>query len=156
MTAQEWREKADAVAEADLVDLPLPSGMVIRARRPGPSRSERWRRLPTLIGQASQEAAVSLSNDDILEMIGLMREMVSWCCAEPRIAVDGAAGTMHARDVPDRDLLALVRWALGTPLAEGLWAFRPERPDSPGDGGGGDVCAPGPLSAETARQSDGR
>jgi hypothetical protein len=150
MTAREWREKADAAAETFSVDLPLPSGMVIRARRPGPLRFAQWQRVPMMIGQVATGGAGALSDEEALEIIGFMRELVAWCCVEPRIDVDGGDDAMHPRDVPDRDFFCIVNWAMRTAEAQELRPFRGGRRDAAGDGGGENVFLP-PVDADGDR-----
>lgn len=139
MTASEWREKADQAAETFVMDLPLPSGMVVRARRPGPLRFARWGKLPMLIAQVAGGGAAAISDEEWMGHMVYMRELVAWCVVEPRIAVDGGPDTMHPRDVPDKDLFAIVNWAMRTAEAAELRPFRGERADGGGDGGGKNV-----------------
>src|ERR1039458_8386780 len=78
--------------------LPLPSGMTISARRPGPQRFAQWGRLPMMIGRLATGATIS--NEEIVELMTFLRELLVWCVVDPPIAVDGGAESMQPSDVP--------------------------------------------------------
>jgi len=123
-TAEEWKSKA---AE----ELTLPSGMVVRARRPGPLQVAEWRRLPMqLAAVASGDSATA--EQDLAEVAKYIREIVSWCCVEPRVPEE-----IKPEDIPGEDLTYIWRWALRVEEARALEGFRGER----GNGGVGSDSA---------------
>jgi hypothetical protein len=124
--ANEWR--AAAQASADIVDLTLPSGMVIQARRPDPAQLAVWGILPTsLVGAAGSEPRPS-GSEDATDRMTAIRDLFAWCCVSPRISLTPAGDNeIHPREVPEADWLFIVRWALRTVEASALESFRTER-----------------------------
>jgi len=143
--AQEWREKADAAAETFIMSLPLPSGMVVRARRPGPLRLAKWNRLPIMIEAVG--AKQSLSDADVVELMEYLRELLIWCVVDPPIAVDGGPEAVHPRDIPERDMWAIANWAMRMQEAEDLRPFRRERTTDGVGEGGRDILVPSVATA---------
>lgn len=131
--AAQWRAKARAQADAAAVDLTLPSGMVIRARRPDPLQLAAWGAMPaSLVGPASRNGAgepAALSGQDMQQVAALYRDVLVWCCVEPRIALEPAEGEIHPREIPEADWRFIVEWALRVEEAESLRTFRGGRPD---------------------------
>jgi len=140
MTAQEWREKARAAAEAAAVELELPSGMVILARRPGPLQFAQWDRLPLVL--AMVEGGGRMGADEAAEITVFMRELLVYCCLEPRVSVTPGADEIHPREIPEPDWQFLVGWAMRLKEAESIRPFRRGRNDVAGDGGGEAVRVP--------------
>ena len=138
--ADEWRNKADTAAETLVMPLPLPSGMTISARRPGPLRFAQWGRLPMMIGRLATGATIS--NEEIVELMTFLRELLVWCVVDPPIAVDGGAESMQPSDVPDMDLYFIANWAMRVGEAQEMRPFRGGRTDVGGDGGREDVGMP--------------
>ena len=131
MTADEWRQKGERAAE--IVELPLPSGMVIKARRPGPLQFAQWDKLP-LILSAFDGRGNELTSEESLETAAFMRELLVYCCVEPRISLEPEAGAILPREIPEADWQFLVAWGMRLKEAATLRSFRPQRPD--GDSGG--------------------
>ena len=132
MTAKEWREKSAAAAE--VVELTLPSGMVITARRPGPMQFAAWDRLPMMVGLAGGSACPTNSDEEAVEIAGFLREMLIYCCVEPRVSMNPGADEIAPRDVSEADWTHIVRWAMRLEEAEKVRRFRGQR----ADGRGGD------------------
>lgn len=121
--ASEWRAKAEASAE--VVDLTLPSGMVIRARRPDPAQLAVWGILPASLVGAAGEPRPSGSGDAVSKMTAI-RDLFIWCCVSPRISLAPQGDDeIHPREVPEKDWLFIVRWALRSEEAAALESFRP-------------------------------
>src|SRR5579862_861971 len=108
MTAADWKSKARQAALDEAVDLELPSGMVIRARRPDPSQLLLWGYLPLGLAAevqsrdaASSEpgAAAPATKEEILAGMRLSRDLLLYCCVEPSVSLTPAAGEIHPKDV---------------------------------------------------------
>ncbi len=133
-TAQEWMEKGAAAAAVEAEPLTLPSGTVIRARRPDPLLLALWGSLPLeLVG--TQPAPVSTAA--VVKMIEATRELLEYCVVEPRISLGGEPGTIHPRKIHSADLLYIVKWARGGEQTEALRDFRGDT-GVPGDRVGGE------------------
>jgi hypothetical protein len=132
MTAKEWKAKGEAAAE--VVELPLPSGMVIKARRPGPMQFAAWNRLPVLLDQAGP-AGAGLSDADAVEVAEFMRALLIYCCVSPRVSLTPGADEIHPREIPEGDWMKITRWAMRLEEAAAARSFRGRRAN---DGGGGD------------------
>jgi len=123
--ASEWAKKG---READSVNLPLPSGLTIRARRPDPLQFAEWGELPVLLGRAADQGVSRISDEQAIEIAVRMRDLLVWCCVEPRIATGDVAGEgeILPRDVPKADWQFITAWAMRLPEAAALAAFRRE------------------------------
>lgn len=124
---QEWRTLGQKAAEAEAEELKLPSGMVIRARRPGPAFLAQFARLPlTLTAKvnedrpdAADEPAGQLSN-----FAEFLREILLYCVVEPGISTTPGPGQIHPREIPNADCEFIIGWALRREEAASLEAFR--------------------------------
>src|SRR5665213_1091990 len=138
--ANEWRAKSRAAAVEEADDLSLPSGMVVRARRPGPALLAGMGRLPlALHGRVTPVPGSGAASDaDAIEFAGFVRDLLGYCVVEPRISLTPGPDEIHPRDIPDRDLTFLMRWALRGEESERLETFRRESGDGSdcGDGEG--------------------
>ena len=138
--AQEWRAKAREAAKAGAVELELPSGMVIWARRPNPLQFAAWGKLPLglAVGGTAPE---SLTAEEVAEVMEFMRLVLEWCCVDPRISLDPVGPEeIHPREIPWEDATFVYRWAMRAEEARNLEGFRGERTDAGGGGNGGTVC----------------
>jgi hypothetical protein len=135
VNAREWRRKAAAI-EAE--DLTLPSGMAIKARRPGPLKLAEWGKLPLLLGMA-QSGGQGTTAEQAVEIADFMRLLLVYCCIEPRIsetASEDSEDEIRPRDLPEADWMFIVRWAMRIEEADTLRPFRRQRtPDVAGDNG---------------------
>ena len=141
MSAQEWREKARAASEPGAVELELPSGMKIRARRPGPLQFAAWDRLPQILASAIDgDGAVSLAEapeQTLTDLAGFLRDLLVWCCLEPRVALEPRGeDEIHPREIPEQDWLFVVAWAMRTEAANALRPFRSGGEDGRDHSGG--------------------
>lgn len=137
MNAKEWREKARVG-----VDLTLPSGMVIRARRPSPVWLMEWERLPLLFASAGGAQGVTAENAE--ELARFMRALLVHCCVSPRInpeAAPDAEDEIRPSELPGADWTYIVRWAMRLKEAAAVRPFRGERKDDGGSGDGETVFA---------------
>ena len=126
MTASEWRTKTREAAEA--VDLPLPSGMTIRARRPDPMQFVQWQMLPTMLAKAAVPAPADLSMEECKRIAELLRELLVWCCIEPRVSTEPKdESEIHPREIADKDLWFILAWAMRLKEVESFRPFRRER-----------------------------
>ncbi len=123
-----WRAAVKAA-----VELPLPSGVVILARRPDLMQLAAWNKLPLYL--AGAVAPGTGEEPDVAEAMKATRELLEYCCVEPRISLEPTPEEIHPRDIPEGDWTFIVRWALRLEEARKLEPFRTERRD---DGGGGD------------------
>ena len=141
--AEAWREKARAAAVAEAVELTLPSGVVVKARRPDPMQLAAWNRLPfslvtaVLEGQADAEPA---SASTIVETAEFMREILVACVVDPMITMTPAGPhEIHPREIPQADWLFVVAWALRVGEVDALRTFRRGGTGDGAGGGGEDV-----------------
>lgn len=137
MTAKEWKAKALAAAEKNAIELTLPSGMVIQARRPDPVQFAAWDRLPLLLAAAAEggsTAVAMMTGEQVQETAHFMRDLLIYCCLAPRVSLTPGEDEIHPREIPQEDWTFIMSWAMRTPEAETLRPFRPER----SDGGAGD------------------
>ena len=131
MTAKEWKEKARAKA----AELTLPSGMVIRARRPDPLQYAMWNRLPMLLARAA-EGAAAVTSEEAVEISKALRELLLYCCVQPAISETPGPDEIHPQDIPDEDTHFLIQWAMRVREAAALRPFRRRAADG---GAGGDI-----------------
>ena len=133
MTAQDWKAKGAAAAE--VVELPLPSGMVISARRPGPMQFAAWDRLPVLMAMDGESAGPT-TDGEALEIAGFLRELLIYCCVAPRVSMTPGEDEIHPRDLPEKDWLYIVRWGMRLEEAAAVRSFRRRRTYGPGGNDG--------------------
>jgi hypothetical protein len=137
----EWRAKAREAARAEAVELELPSGAKILARRPDPVQMAAWGKLPMLLAgsAAGGERTARATNEEVAEIAGLYRDLLVYCCVEPQINPQAEACAtdeeIHPREIPEADWRFIIHWALRVGEARALESFRGGRTDG---GGGGD------------------
>jgi hypothetical protein len=133
-TAGEWRAKG-AVAAA--VELTLPSGVTIRARRPNPLEFARWEKLPLMLVTAAEKGAGSMAAAEIVETARFLRELLVFCCVEPRVALGSEAGEgeILAGEICEADWTYITQWGMRMKEVAEVRPFRGKRAVS---GGGGD------------------
>lgn len=144
--AKEWAARAQHQVE----ELTLPSGQVIKARRPGPMQLMTWQALPLSLVNAAvgEEAsavhlAAQLSPQQIAEQAAFYRDVLVWCCVEPRVSLTPQGeDEIHPRDIPEQDWTFIIAWALRLTEAQPLASFRGERADGSGGRDGGGVALP--------------
>jgi hypothetical protein len=134
VNASEWRKKAREAAARESVELTLPSGMVIRARRPDPVQMAAWGRLPLNLAhmaQGGQLHADDVSEEAAIDMIKMWRDLLIYCCVSPRISMEPKGDDEIApSEIPDADWKFFMGWAMRAEEAERLRPFR----DRPADG----------------------
>jgi len=143
MNANDWVKAGQAAADADAVDLALPSGMVIKARRPDPMQLAVWGVLPFgLAATASASTGNGSGSLTVSEAATLMRTVLEYCCVSPRISLTPAgADEIHPAKIPNPDLMFIVGWALRRPERAPLESFRGDGRDASGSASGGAVRA---------------
>jgi hypothetical protein len=105
--------------------------MKIVARRPGPLQFASWGRLPTgLVSAATGQGAEETGDEALVEMARFMKEILCWCCLDPRVPEE-----IEPKDIPWGDAAFVVRWAMRAEEARALEGFRGGAGDA---GGGGD------------------
>lgn len=114
------------------VELTLPSGMVIKARRPGPMQIAAWDKLPML---PTGGGAGGASAADMAAIATFMRELLVYCCLEPGVSVTPGPEEIHPREIAEEDWTYILRWAMRLEEAESLATFRGGAADA---GGGAD------------------
>ena len=110
MTAKEWRDKGAQAAETDLK---LPSGMVIRARRPGPIQFAEWDRFPLMLELIEKaRAGEGISLDEARETAAFLSDLLMYCCLQPKVSLTLSGDAIHPSEIPEADWIFLVKWAL--------------------------------------------
>jgi len=139
--ATEWRQKAAEAARKEAVELELPSGMVILARRPTPGELAMWGGLPLSLAVAAREGSdgAALSDEDVVAAHEFMRTVLINAVVEPRISLTPGPEEIHPREIPGPDWQFIVNWATRAEEARNLESFRGERPDAGGRGDGESV-----------------
>jgi len=129
--ASEWRRKGQARAAEGAVELTLPSGMTILARRPDPLQMAMWRRLPLTLAAAAAGSGKPEPPDEearrqeFLETVEVSKHLLMFCCVSPRISLDPKGEEeIHPREVPMEDSVFILRWAMRREEAEKLRPFR--------------------------------
>lgn len=132
------------MAEEQAVDLTLPSGMTIRARRPHPLTMATWGALPLrLAGAVAAGRAIEmgdLTDEELRLMVESQRRLLEWCVLQPRISLT-PAGTdeIHPMEIPDEDTAFILGWARRSEEVGALEAFRRREGVRGGMPGGEDV-----------------
>jgi hypothetical protein len=125
MRAAEWLRLGQEAALKEAIELQLPSGAKILARRPDPAQVAMWGRLPLGLSAAAAPGGGPITDEQALEAMHLSRQMLYYCCVQPRISLDPRGDDeIHPRDIPPEDLLFLLRWAMRREEAEQLRPFR--------------------------------
>ncbi len=134
--ASEWKEKAREAARVETVELALPSGMVILARRPGLLQLAGWDRMPLgLAGAAAGGPAEQVSAEKAIELAAFLRDLLVYVCVDPRVSLTPGEDEIHPKDIPQQDWTYILNWAMRVEEARSLEGFRRQRADA---GGGGD------------------
>jgi hypothetical protein len=124
---EQWRTFGQKAAQAEAQELELPSGMVVRARRPGPVLLAQYARLPlTLAAKVSDESpnAVDGSAGELLNFAEFLREILVYCVVEPGISMNPEVGQIHPHEIPNGDFEFIIGWALRREEAASLEFFR--------------------------------
>lgn len=142
---EEWRAKARAAAVGEAVDLELPSGMVVKARRPGPAFLAGYGHLPLSLATAAMDGAAvpiedrSEKKNDALAFAEFMRALLLYCVVSPEISLMSGPGKIHPGEIPDDDAAYIFHWAMRGSEAASLESFRRRRHDAATGGDGGKV-----------------
>ncbi|MDE2097868.1 MAG: hypothetical protein KGL39_11515 [Patescibacteria group bacterium] len=141
MNANDWEKLGQSEAEAAAVDLSLPSGMVIKARRPDPVMLASWGVLPfSLAAAVSGEGGDAPASTKIVEIAKFMRTVLEYCCVSPRISLEPKCSLeIHPARIPDKDAMYIVSWATRRPESASLASFRADGRDGGGSGDGPEV-----------------
>jgi hypothetical protein len=132
-------------------EVELPSGAKFTLRRPALPQFMGWDALPTAFLQAAQQPVdpASISAEDTAQMARLMRDVLLWCCLDPRLSLEPKGDDeIHPSELSMDDALFIFRWAMraeptaADPTAGGPNAGKggpPLRsfPDRPADADGG-------------------
>ena len=127
--AEEWRRKAR-------VELELPSGMKVVARRPGVLQLAEWQRLPVLLASMALGEKAKGGEDELVELAEYLKKMLCWCCLDPLVPEE-----IDPKEIPWEDVQFLVAWALRVEEARALEGFRGGGGDAGGGGDGADLRA---------------
>jgi hypothetical protein len=134
--ASQWKKKAAEAAEQEAVTLELPSGMIIRARRPDPMQLAAWDKLPMSLAAAAQAedaehgSAPQVTNDQAAEMAVFLRDLLIYCCVDPRVSLAPKDDEIHPKDIPQGDWIFILNWAMRAEEARALQGFRSRRADA--------------------------
>jgi hypothetical protein len=141
--ATDWKNFVADKAAAKAVEVKLPSGMTIKARRPGPMQLALWGRLPfslTAVVAGGNGEASRTAQETAAEVSKFLRNLLLHCCVYPRISLDPhGEGEILPTDIDDEDLSFIVQWAMRTEESSDLESFRGKRTDVGGRGNGKDV-----------------
>jgi hypothetical protein len=121
--------------------LELPSGQEILARRPDAAQLAVWGRLPLQLAAAAMTGGETpeFTVEDGVELMTFYRELLNYCCVEPRISLAPAGDDeIHPKDIPQEDWQYILRWAMRFEEGRKFEGFRRERAGS-GVGGDGEV-----------------
>jgi hypothetical protein len=148
-SAKEWREKGRAAAVSSAVELELPSGMTILARRPDPLQLAAWDRTPLMLAAAVSEVepAGEVTMQQAADTAKFFAELLEYCCVSPRISMSPASDEeIHPREISQADWMFIAGWAMRTVEVADLRRFRGERNDA-GDRGDGEDFRPEAVGA---------
>ena len=127
-----WTQNARQCALAEAVDLELPSGTVIKARRPGLMILAGWGRLPMGLAQAASGNGTSIekqSDEETVSFAEFLRTMLLYCVVKPAISLRPGNDEIHPHIIPNEDVNYILAWALRGPEAVSLESFRTRRID---------------------------
>lgn len=135
--ASVWKARSQESARAEAIELELPSGMTILARRPDAAQLAVWGRLPLQLAAAAvKQETPAFTAEDGVELMTFYRDLLTYCCIEPRISLAPAGeDEIHPKDVPQDDWQYILRWAMRFEEGRKFEGFRGERT---GIGVGGD------------------
>ena len=154
--AEKWQQKAREAARAEAVELELPSGMEILARRPDPLQLAAWDRLPMqLVAPAAGGDPEEISDEDAAKLAGFMRDVIEYCCLDPRVSTEPGENTLHPREIPHADWTFIINWALRVEEGRAVSGFRSQRADGGAGGDGGAVRCKTQRAARGKRSGDG-
>ncbi len=145
--AEEWRQRARELAQSQAVELLLPSGTRVLARRPGPQEFARWDKLPMGLASAAISgngagAPDSASVQEFEELRRFYAQVLEWCLVDPRISANPESPEeIKAAEIPLEDWTFLLGWALRVEEGRALETFRGQRADAGAGGDGQDVRA---------------
>lgn len=129
MNAKDYRKISRGIAESAAEDLTLPSGMVIRARRPAPLEIAMWGSLPLALTAEVQQVdgeKPKPSTETILANIELSRQLLVFAFVNPRISQHPVGDDeIQPSEIPGDDAAYVIRWAMHREEADGLRRFRP-------------------------------
>lgn len=153
-SASEWAKKGQEAAPAAAVELTLPSGAVILARRPDPVQLASWGYLPLGLVQTDGQKA---SAADLARYAAFMRDVLQYCCVQPRVSLDPQGPEEIAPgQIPDGDWQFIVKWATRQQEVEALRRFHGGRDAGAGDRGGrADVAGEAVADASDRGAGDG-
>jgi len=135
--AEQWRRKSRELAVEEAVDLPLPSGMTIRARRPGPAFLAAHGKLPLSLASRVLEEEDRVRQEpreqaeEVQAFALFLRDLLLFCVVEPSISLTPGPEQVHPRDIANEDVDYIVAWAMRGSEAGSLEAFRRKRNDGP-------------------------
>jgi hypothetical protein len=159
--AAKWAALGAAADETDIVDLPLPSGMTIRARRPGITRLAYWGLIPLQLmaaiaeGQDSSSAAAARADrGEVFAHLAAKRDLLIYCVVEPRISMTPGPGEIHPRDIPEADMDFLLAWGQRAAEVADLSRFRAQRSIPAVGSDGGSIPQPAQPDAGDPRSGD--
>jgi hypothetical protein len=140
----------------EAVELEMPSGVTILARRPDPLQIAMWGELPLGLVPVDGEAEKpDVTREQVLGWIRLARDIVEYCCLKPRVTMKPAGpDEIHPSAIGDEDLKFILRWARREEAQDGLRTFRGEQKCDRAGSGGRDVGAAAERDAGDRRAGD--
>lgn len=155
--ANEWRERAAEQARAEAVELDLPSGAKVLARRPSPMQLAVWGRLPLHLVESPNDGQVTpeISASEAADVAKLMRDLLVYCLVDPRVSEEPGDDVIHPREIPQEDWAYIMSWAMRTEVLDSLRPFRTRRTDG-GRGGDGETIRTASIDIAGHRGADDR
>ena len=160
--AKSWAKRGREIAAETAEDLLLPSGVTIKARRPGPALLASLGALPfglaaMVTGSGDDDGAVGrMSNAKVIEVMTALRTLLTYCVVSPRIAATPGPDEIAAADVPNIDVEFIIAWVMRGDEAKSLAAFRQYFGVRGAGGDGADVRDAAVMSTGDRGSSTGR
>jgi hypothetical protein len=147
--ASEWAARGAELRAAEAEELELPSGAKILARRPDPMQLAVWGRIPLQMAAAAVGSPedLGLTETEAVELAQFYRDLLLYCCVEPRISQEPTGEEeIHPSAIPRDDWQFIVHWAMRYEEGRDLRGFRGGRSGA-GDCGGGEDVEPAAIDA---------
>lgn len=104
----------DEPGAGEIVELVLPSGRKITAKRPQPHELFAWGALLYRREVFSQPLGQPFTDRQLDDLAGVIFELLSYCCVKPRISLlPRDTDEIRPADMLPEDYMWVVRWALG-------------------------------------------
>jgi len=123
-TAEAWAKAGRDEAAAEAKNLLLPSGITVKARRPGVAFLAAHGRLPLGLAKRAEGEPSGGGSVAVLEELVFFGTLVAHCVVSPEISTEPGPGRINPGNIPDDDIKFLIAWAMRGEEAERLATFR--------------------------------